>query len=131
MPIRKPHPNAKKLRRTMPPAEQKLWAQIRRKQLGGYRFRRQHTIGHYIADFACVAVKLVIELDGAQHGFDDGARDARRDTFMEAKGWTVIRFWNDAVYTDIESVLETIFDACETARQAKEFSTATPDETPE
>jgi len=123
MPIRKPHPNAKTLRKDMPSAERKLWARIRNKQLGGYRFRRQHTIGPYIADFACVETKIVIELDGDQHSFDDGARDAKRDAFIEGEGWRVLRFWNNDVYGNIDGVLEVILDACEIARREKEFLT--------
>ncbi|MEQ8179985.1 MAG: DUF559 domain-containing protein, partial [Amphiplicatus sp.] len=68
--MRKPHPNASALRKNMPPAEKRLWSFIRRQQLGGFKFRRQHTIGPYVADFACAEAKLVIELDGGQHGFD-------------------------------------------------------------
>ena len=113
----------------MPPAERKLWARIRNKQLGGYRFRRQHTFGPFIADFACVEMRLVVELDGGQHGFDDGARDARRDAFIEARGWTVRRFWNDDVYRNIDGVLEAIFNACETARLAEAFLASAQDET--
>ncbi len=122
MPIRKPHPSAKTLRKDMPSAERKLWARIRNKQLGGFRFRRQHTIGPYIADFACVETKIVIELDGDQHGHDEGARDAKRDAFIEGEGWQVLRFWNNDVYGNIDSVLEVVLDACETARRKKSLS---------
>ena len=109
MPIRKPHPNAKKLRKEMPPAEQKLWAQIRRKQLGGFRFRRQHSIGPFIADFVCIEAKLIIELDDDQHGFGDGVRDAKRDGYLESENWQVLRFWNNDVYDNIDGVLEPIW----------------------
>ena len=119
MPIRKPHPNAKKLRKDMPQAERMLWAKLRNKQLGGLRFRRQHTIGPYIADFACVDIRLVIELDGEQHAFDEGAKDATRDAYMERKDWTVLRFWNHEVYENLNGVLETTLDTCENLRRAK------------
>ncbi|MHA7872631.1 MAG: endonuclease domain-containing protein [Hyphococcus sp.] len=125
MPIRKPHPNAKSLRKDMPSAERKLWARIRNKQLGGFRFRRQHTVGPYIADFACVETRIIIELDGDQHGADDGARDAKRDAFIESKGWQVLRFWNNDVYGNIDGVLDVILDACENAR--RENNLALPD----
>ncbi len=128
MSIRKPHPRAKSLRKEMPPAEQKLWARLRRKQLGGFRFRRQHTIGPYIADFACIEARVVIELDGYQHGADDGARDRTRDAFIEGKGWAVVRFWNNDVYKNIDGVLETIFDACEHSRRALEIERSNIDE---
>lgn len=122
MPIRKPHPNAKTLRKDMPSAERKLWARIRNKQLGGFRFRRQHTIGPYIADFACIELRIVIELDGDQHALDDGARDMKRDTFIETEGWAVLRFWNNDVYGNIDGVLEIILDACANTLRTKNSS---------
>ena len=120
MPLRKPHPNARSLRADMPSAEKRLWHFIRKKQLGGFRFRRQHTIGPYIADFACVEARLVIELDGDQHGIGAGpARDAKRDAFIEREGWTIRRFWNREVYDNIDGVLETMLDAADNAVRAK------------
>lgn len=121
MPIRKPHPNAKRLRKDMPSAERKLWARIRNKQLGAFRFRRQHTIGPYIAEFACTETRIVIELDGDSHAFDEGARDIKRDAFIEGEGWTVLRFWNNEVYGNIDVVLETILDACACAKRSMEI----------
>ena len=112
MPIRKPNRQARSLRRNMPEAERRLWARLRNKQLGGFRFRRQHSIGRYVADFACVEAKLVIELDGEQHGLDAAqAHDTARTAFMEREGWMVLRFWNPEVYNNMDGVLETIFDA--------------------
>ena len=112
MPIRKPHPKARNLRKTMPEAERRLWSCLRNRQLGGFRFRRQHCIGPYAADFACLEARLVIELDGEQHGEDAAmARDAARNAFMERDGWMVLRFWNREVYDNMTSVLEAIFDA--------------------
>ncbi len=109
--MRKPHKNASKLRKEMPSAEQRLWFFIRRKQLSGLRFRRQHTIGPYVADFSCVKVKLVIELDGDQHGTNNAVSyDDKRNKFMEGNGWTVLRFWNNEVYDNIDGVLEVILD---------------------
>ncbi|MBI1391692.1 MAG: DUF559 domain-containing protein [Alphaproteobacteria bacterium] len=109
MPIRRPHPNAKALRKRMPPAERALWRALRNRQLGGFRFRRQHTVGPFIADFACVEARLIIELDGDQHGRDNGpARDASRDAFLGSEGWRVVRFWNDETFKNMDGVLETI-----------------------
>ena len=131
MPIRKPHPKANQLRKDMPSAERKLWARIRRNQLGGYRFRRQHTIGPYIADFACAETRIVIELDGDQHNLDDGARDAKRDRFIESNNWQVIRLWNNDVYGNIDGVLEVILDACENVRRTREAETSAQDKSAE
>jgi len=131
MAIRKPHPNARALRKDMPSAEQRLWYFIRKRQLGGFRFRRQHTIGPYIADFVCVEARLVIELDGDQHGRDAApSRDEKRNAFMEKKGWMVVRFWNDEVYKNIAGVLETILDAAMNSVRAIQFQKSENNETP-
>ncbi len=115
--MRRPHPNARKLRKDMPEAERRLWSRLRLKQLGGFRFRRQHTIGSFIADFACDEAMLVVELDGAQHGREDAPeRDAARDAFIEEQGYLVLRFWNEAVVRRMDDVLEEIHrNACERA----------------
>ncbi len=115
--MRRPHPNARKLRKDMPEAERRLWSRLRLKQLGGFRFRRQHTIGPFIADFACVEAMLVVELDGAQHGRHNApARDAARDAFIEGQGYLVLRFWNEAVTRRMDDVLNEIHRvACERA----------------
>ncbi len=105
----------------MPPAEQRLWYFIRRKALGGFRFRRQHTIGPYIVDFACLEAKLVIELDGDQHALGDAPeRDANRDAYLREQGFEVLRFWNNEVYDEINSVLEVILDAALNSVRAKQ-----------
>lgn len=120
--MRKPHPSAKKLRADMPSAEQRLWYFIRRKQLGSFHFRRQHTIGPYIADFVCIEAKLVIELDGEQHAKGSApARDAKRDSFMEEEGWVVLRFWNHDIFGNIDRVCEKVLDVAGNSARALEF----------
>ncbi|MEZ5894474.1 MAG: DUF559 domain-containing protein [Parvularculaceae bacterium] len=110
--MRRPHPNARALRQNMPEAERLLWHYIGRKQLGGFRFRRQHTIGPYIVDFACVEAALIIELDGAQHGGENAiVRDRVRDNFLQEESFEVLRFWNNEVFTNMDGVLATILDA--------------------
>ena len=91
----------------MPEAETRLWHRLRDRRLMGHKFRRQHSIGPYIADFACVAARLVVELDGSQHALATEA-DAQRTAFMAAQGWRVVRFWNAQVLTGIDDVLATI-----------------------
>ena len=86
-------------------AERLVWSRLRRRQLGE-RFRRQEPIGPFVADFVCVARSLVIEVDGESHG--DPAADRARDRDMAALGFTVLRFWNDEVYSDLDAVVETI-----------------------
>ncbi len=115
--MRRPNPNARRLRNDMPETERRLWSRLRLRQLGGFRFRRQHTIGPFIADFVCVEAMLVVELDGTQHGRDDApARDAARDRFIEEQGYVVLRFWNEAVVRRMDDVLGEIHRvACERA----------------
>ena len=91
----------------MTDAERMLWQALREKQLYGHRFRRQHPIGKYIADFACIERKVVIELDGGQHQ-DNVAYDEQRTAFLQENGWRVLRFWNNDALNNIEGVLFTI-----------------------
>ncbi|MCI5046311.1 MAG: DUF559 domain-containing protein [Aquisalinus sp.] len=112
--MRKPNPNARKLRKSMPPAEALLWSCLRRKQLAGFRFRRQHSIGSHIIDFICLYVKLIVELDGSQHGEALAqVADARRDAFLESEGFVVLRFWNAAVFDETDAVLSKICSIAE------------------
>lgn len=99
--------NARSLRGDMTDAERTLWHAIRGKQLENCRFRRQHPIGEYIADFACVDKKLVIELDGGQHQ-EQVVYDEQRTGFLKRQGWQVVRFWNNDVLNNLEGVLASI-----------------------
>jgi very-short-patch-repair endonuclease len=94
---------AANLRKNMTDAERKLWAYLERKQLG-VRFRRQHAIGNFIVDFCCVKKKLIVELDGSQH-LDQHEYDEDRTTYLKSRGYRVLRFWNNDVMNDIESVI--------------------------
>lgn len=102
--------NARLLRHEMTDAERLMWQALRYKQLNGHRFRRQHPIGQYIADFACIEQKLVIELDGGQHQ-EQAGYDLQRTTFMEALDWKVLRFWNNDVLNNLDGVLTKIMEA--------------------
>ena len=90
--------------------EKCLWRQLKGKQLAHYKFRRQQPIGPYIVDFVCQSYRLIIELDGGQH-LDQNLYDKRRTTFLESKGYRVLRFWNNAVLNNSNGVLETILTA--------------------
>ena len=98
---------ARELRQRQTPAEQILWSCLRGRRLNGAKFRRQHNIGSFIADFYCHEAQLVIELDGAIHKYQT-EQDAERDAWMQANGLTVLRFANASVLDDLPTVLTTI-----------------------
>jgi len=83
--------------------------QLRNKQLRGFKFRRQHQFGNYIADFYCHEAQLVVECDGSVHdGNEEWHHDQQRDTYMTANGLRVLRFSNEDILSDPDKVLETI-----------------------
>ncbi len=102
--------HAKILRQNQTDAEGLLWHYLRNKQLGGHKFRRQQPIGPYIADFACLSRKLLIELDGSQHA-ERKAHDEERDAFLRQAGYRILRFWNNEVFENCFGVLESIYAA--------------------
>jgi very-short-patch-repair endonuclease len=101
---------ARSLRKNATDAERILWSRLRRRQLDGFRFRRQRPFGPYVCDFICLEAGLIVELDGSRHA-GQMAYDARRDDFMRSYGYRVIRFWNGDVLSRIDVVTETIFEA--------------------
>jgi len=102
---------ARELRKEMTPAEKLLWSRLRNKQLKGLKFRRQHPLGPFIADFYCAARRLVVEIDGDIHDLQP-ERDAARTEQFKQYGYRLIRFRNKQVLNDIEEVLATIEVAC-------------------
>ena len=98
--------NAQALRRGMTDSERRLWSGLRGEQLGA-KFRRQHPLGSYVADFACLEPKLIVELDGSQHA-DQAGYDAQRDAFFRAQGFDVLRFASNAPFIHGEGVLQAI-----------------------
>ena len=85
------------------------WQRLRNRHLDGAKFGRQHPIGPYIADFFCRDARLVIKLDGSQHGEERGRQaDERRTEYFENRGYRVLRFWNEEVLDNIDGVLDTI-----------------------
>ena len=100
---------AKELRASMTKAEAALWKRLQEANRHGYHFRRQHPVGPFIADFAHVKGSLIVEVDGATHGnIDEIARDVRRDAYLEARGWRVIRIANVDIYSDLDAVVEAV-----------------------
>src|SRR5262249_38264368 len=100
---------AREFRKEPTPAEAKLWSYLRRNKVAGIKFRRQHAIGPYIADFCASQRKLIIELDGNPH-LSTIEQDTNRTVFLESQGWKVLRFWNQLVMNDIEGVIQSIVD---------------------
>jgi very-short-patch-repair endonuclease len=102
------HKNARALRAGMTDSERKLWSRLRMEQLG-VKFRRQHPLGNYIADFACLGPKMIIELDGSQHA-ENAEYDAKREAFFRDHGFQVLRFKTDEPLKNIDGVLTVIFE---------------------
>jgi very-short-patch-repair endonuclease len=102
--------HSKELRHHTTPAEQLLWKALRVSQPEGVHFRRQHAIGHYIVDFCAARQKLIIELDGSQH-LELEAYDRERTEFLQARGYRVLRFWNNDVTHDLNGVVQVILEA--------------------
>jgi very-short-patch-repair endonuclease len=100
---------AKELRREMTPQERRLHTHLRAHRTGNVHFRPQHAIGNYIADFCAPRRKLIVELDGSQH-LEQGEYDTERTAYFESKGYRVLRFWNNDVSNNLESVLTVIWD---------------------
>lgn len=98
---------ARKLRHEMTGAEKHLWRHLRMCQLHGFKFRRQHPVEKYILDFACVELKIAVEVDGGQH-MENAKQDEMRTAWLATQGWQVLRFWNNEVLQNIEGVLQVI-----------------------
>jgi len=96
---------AKRLRQDMTEAERVLWSALRKRSLNGFKFRRQHPIGPYIADFACISERLVVEVDGVTHWTPaELEHDAQRSAFLERNGWRVLRVTNLDVFDNLDGV---------------------------
>ena len=101
---------ARELRKSATEAERRLWQRLRRRQLNGFKFRRQRPVGPYVCDFVCLEASVVVELDGSQH-VTQAPYDANHDAFLRSRGFRVLRIWNGDVFSQPDSVVETIFEA--------------------
>jgi very-short-patch-repair endonuclease len=108
---------AKAMRREMPEPELRLWLQLRAARFLGVKFRRQKVIGRYIVDFAANEPKLVIELDGDTHAFQEGY-DRRRTRFLESEGYRVVRYANADVMGNLNGVMMDLADVIARMRAA-------------
>jgi len=100
--------HASKLRRDRTDAEEKFWQAVHNRQIDGFKFRFQHSLLPYVADFACLEAMLIVEIDGGQH---DEARDAKRTAFLESEGFEILRFWNSDVLTNLDGVIHVVREA--------------------
>ena len=107
---------ARNLRNNLTEAEKSLWYMVRLKNLK-VKFRRQAAIGQYIVDFVCYERKLIIEVDGGQHANSD--QDKKRDEWLKAQGFKVLRFWNNDVLGNREAGLSKIEEFLETPSREK------------
>jgi very-short-patch-repair endonuclease len=97
--------NARQMRHEPTDAERKFWSCVRGRGFGGYKFKRQYPIGRYIVDFVCLEHRLIVELDGGQHALQEDY-DAERTAYLEARGFRVMRFWNDEFLKHPNEMLE-------------------------
>ncbi|MCR4304618.1 MAG: DUF559 domain-containing protein [Gallionella sp.] len=100
---------AKHLRRQMTDSENKLWRHLRAHRLNGEKFRRQQPIGTYVVDFVHFGARLIVEADGGQH--NGAPHDERRDAWLRAQGFKVMRFWNNEIMGNLDGVLATVMAA--------------------
>jgi very-short-patch-repair endonuclease len=115
-----PRDRARTLRTNATEAEQKLWSQLRKKQLDGFQFRRQYSIAPFFVDFICLEARLIIEVDGSQHA-DREAQDLSRSAFLRTEGYRVLRFWNFEVTSNVDSVVQRIAEVLrQTLRKGKQ-----------
>ena len=104
-----PRQRSRELRKQSSEAELRLWGVLRRKNVQGFRFRRQFSLGPYFADFVCLPLRLVIEVDGSQHSeYDQMMHDARRTAWLNRNRFRVLRFLASDVMRSTDAVLEVI-----------------------
>jgi very-short-patch-repair endonuclease len=104
---RRARARARTLRQNMTEAEWRVWQILRSEQIKGYKFRRQVPISRYIADFVCHDARLIVEVDGGQHG-RSSPPEAKRSEFLQNEGYRILRFWNNQVLSSLDGVHQTI-----------------------
>ena len=114
------HDYARHLRKNTSEAERRLWQHLRRRQLNGFKFRRQHQIGRYVCAFVCLEASVVVELDGSQH-ITQSRYDDQRDAFLMSNGFRVLRFWNGSVLSEPDVVVRTILEALTQSEMSGRF----------
>lgn len=110
--LRQLRDRARTMRANPTDAERRLWTMLRDRRMPAAKFRRQHVIAPYIVDFACIERQLIIEADGSQHA--ESIADRRRDAFLRARGFRILRFWNNDVFENPAGVFDSIYTALHT-----------------
>ena len=105
-------------------AEKRLWSMLRDRRLAAFKFRRQQIIFPFIVDFVCFEQRLIIEADGSQHA--DNKDDVRRDAFLRGQEFRLLRFWNNQVLAERDSVAAAIFAALPTPHPADRSAVGCP-----
>jgi very-short-patch-repair endonuclease len=103
---------ARGMRQESAPAEQRLWSALRSRQLGGFKFRRQQTIGNFIADFYCAECRLIVELDGDSHS-ERQVYDEKRSKWLEMEDYAIVRYVNTDVFENLTNLLSDLLKLCE------------------
>jgi very-short-patch-repair endonuclease len=111
------HGRERQLRKDQTEAEALLWSWLRNRHLKNFKFRRQHRIGPYFADFVCVEHRLIVELDGGQH-VDQAGYDEARTRFLGAQGYRVLRIWNSDIALRMNEVLDEVLRVLHTPHPA-------------
>lgn len=113
---------ARQLRRESTEAEHILWTELRNRRFQGIKFRRQHNVGSYIADFISLSNHIIIEVDGGQHDKKDARiYDALRTKYLEGEGYRVLRFWNSDVVNNLEGVLALILSFSQKGKEEEKY----------
>jgi len=100
---------AKAMRTSQTEAEHRLWQLLRAKRFDGFKIKRQLPIDDYVVDFVCLSARLIVEADGGQHA--ESRHDERRDAYLRAQGFRILRFWNNEIFTNEGGVMERILNA--------------------
>jgi 2-methylaconitate isomerase len=126
-----PLQRARSLRQNQTDTEQRIWSKLRGRRFAGFKFRRQVPLGHYIVDFVCFDRRVILELDGGQHGEQDAKNyDAERTAWLESQGFRVARIWNHEVWEDDEAVEEFLWQRLHDMVQPNANHPLTPDPSP-
>jgi very-short-patch-repair endonuclease len=109
--------NRRDLRKTQTKEELIFWAHVKDRRFHGYKFRRQYSVGNYIADFYCPELKLVVEIDGGQHYEKENIeKDLLRTKYFNSLGMKVKRYTNIDIKTNLVSVFDNLLEVCKTIK---------------